>query len=167
MKKEVLLAIIIGAVMGLFITFGIYQAQQADQESAAVDVAQLELTPTPNLEIEQAGKLTIHHPEDGLITEASSVKVAGQTVANAYVVIFVNDEPIIVTADETGNFSKEVELDDLNNIITVHSVDSDGNTNKIERTVIVYEDDLKVKTATDSAETETEADANNEETAED
>jgi hypothetical protein len=60
-------------------------------------------------------------------------------------VIYVNDTPFITQSDETGNFSKELELRPLANIISVHSIDSTGETSTITRTVVVYDQDLTPK----------------------
>ncbi len=65
-------------------------------------------------------------------------------------VIFVNNEPIITQADATGNFAKEVKLETLANIIKVHSIDEDGEHNVIERTVVVYDQNLTAETNQDA-----------------
>lgn len=142
MRKEITLAILIGLVMGLFITFGVYQARKSEERTAATDVQKLEENVEPSPEVDQDGKLAVHHPQDETVQAETNTKVAGQAPANAQIVIFVNQTPYLTQADETGNFSKEVELDTLSNVITVHAVDEDGVTSQVQKTVIVYDQEL-------------------------
>lgn len=156
MRKEVILAILVGLVMGLFITYGVYQARQNQEETAAIDVAELEETPTPTKAADQSGKLTVYHPTDETVLTENSTTLSGQTVAEAHIVIYINETPIVTRADENGNFTQDLTLDDLSNVITVYSIDQDGETYQVRKTVVVYPDELK--TATDSAQTENNSD---------
>ena len=148
MKKEVIIAILIGLVMGLFITYGYYHSKKTiepNQTSTIATADDLNSVVAP-----ENGKLSILSPEDETVQEAKSVKVAGNTTPNAYVVIFVNDLPSITQADETGNFSKEVALNSLTNIITIHSIESTGETSVTQRSVVVYDQELVQQTTPDS-----------------
>ena len=163
MRKEVFLAIFIGLVMGLFITYGIYHAQ-TNQEEAATDVKELETDPQPTTSPEKLGQLAIYNPTDESIISDTDIKVTGKTTADSQVVIFVNDKPYITRSDDTGNFTKDVELDELSNVIKVHSIEEDGKSLEAQKTVIVYDGSLEAadlndledesKAATESAETE-------------
>lgn len=158
MRKEVFLAIFIGLVMGLFITYGIYQAQSG-QDEAVTDVKELKANPQPTTSPEKLGQLAIYNPTDESIISESNIKVTGKTTTDSQVVIFVNDKPYITRSDDTGNFTKDVELDELSNVIQVHSIEEDGESLKAQKTVIVYDgpleaDDLESEAATESAETE-------------
>ncbi len=160
MRKEVLLAILIGLVMGLFITYGVYQARQAGDQQAATDIQKLEQEPEPTPLVEKSGKLAVYNPEDETVVDSSTIKVTGKADVDSYLVIYVNDSPEIIKADETGNFSKEVELKQLSNIITVHSINEDGEKHKVRKTVLFHPEPLVTKapqeeTASPSAETET------------
>lgn len=162
MQKEVLLAILIGLVMGLFITFGVYQARQSNDQEAAIDVQELEQELGPTSSIEKTGKLAVYNPEDESVVDDSTIKVTGKTEVKDYVVIYVNDKPYITQADETGNFSQEVELDQLSNIITVHSLNEDGEKYELTKTVIVHPEPLitteaETKEASESADAATES----------
>lgn len=144
MRKEVLIAIIIGLVMGLFITYGFYHSQQVSEINQITNTQELnnvESDPSPL----DTGKLSLFNPENETIQSEKTVKVTGNTTQNSPVVIYVNDTPFITQSDETGNFSKELELRPLANIISVHSIDSTGETSTITRTVVVYDQDLTPK----------------------
>ncbi len=175
MKKEVILAIVVGIIMGLFITYGVYQANQAI-EPAATDVNQLENQVQPTPGSAKNAKLTIYSPEDELIQAELTTKVTGKTIANSYVIIFVNEAPYITLADETGNFSKDLTLETYANYINIHSLDEDGQDISQNRTVIVYDQPLledqltNEETASPSAQVDEagketpETDTSNEET---
>jgi hypothetical protein len=143
MRKEVIIAIIIGLVMGLFITYGFYHSQRIPDISQVATIAELD---TPEVEVVvKNGKLTIHNPEDETIQKESAVNVAGSTTPNSFVVIFINDTPFITQADETGNFGRDLELSPLANIITVHSIEESGEVNTAQRSVVVYDEELTLQ----------------------
>lgn len=154
MRKEVFFAILVGLIMGLFITYGVYHAQKASENNqTTATIEELEaVAPTPDPQ--KNGKITLYHPEDETILEQAFTQVTGKTTPNAFVVIFVNNEPVITQADQTGNFAKEVELETLANIIKVHSIDEDGEHNAIERTVVVYDQDLTTEETEETTATE-------------
>ncbi len=156
MRKEVILAILIGLVMGLFITYGVYQARQSQEETAATDVAELEVTPAPTKTEEHPGKLTVYHPTDESILSEYKTTVTGETIGQAQIVIYINNTPIITQADESGSFSQEVELEELSNVITVYSVTQDGEIYQIRKTVIVHPEELNSEQATSSDQTQAE-----------
>jgi len=150
MRKEVFFAILVGLIMGLFITYGVYHSQKASENNqTTANIEELEaIAPTPDPQ--KNGKITLYYPEDETVLEQTSTQVTGKTTPNVFVVIFVNNEPIITQADATGNFAKEVKLETLANIIKVHSIDEDGEHNVIERTVVVYDQDLTAETNQDA-----------------
>ena len=143
MRKEIFVAILIGLIMGLFITYGFYHSQRTTEPNQVTNIVD------DNVEVDspssENGKLTLFSPENEIIQAENKVKVTGSTGENSTVIIYVNNEPIITQADETGNFSKEVSLDSLANIISVYSVDSSGEVNSATRTVVVYDQELTLQ----------------------
>lgn len=160
MKKEVILAILIGLGMGLFITYGVYRVRTSISTPPVTDLEEAtEASPTTTA---TPALIAIHNPEHGQVQSESSTTVTGTTTENAYVVLFVNDSDYISTADETGNFSFEVELKDGPNYLTVHVIHNDGTTAQDERVVIVSSalEDLEenqTEEATQSADTTEES----------
>ena len=134
MRKELILTILIGLVVGLVVVFGIYRTKNfftpRDQGT------KLEASPSPQPSAETLGNLVIHTPEDESIQETSETTIAGTTNANAFVIIFVGDQEFITTADESGNFSISTDLETGSNIIVINSLDEDGLSVSEERTVI-------------------------------
>lgn len=77
--------------------------------------------------------LSISEPEDNkTISGDRKLKISGKTEPNAQ--IFINDSQIIVGKD--GNFSKEVELSDGDNIFNIKSIDHASNFEEVSRKVI-------------------------------
>ncbi|KUK79085.1 MAG: hypothetical protein XD95_0623 [Microgenomates bacterium 39_7] len=143
MRKEVIIAILIGLVMGLFITYGFYHSQKTIDPSQLTTIAEFD-DQEPETTLKN-GKLTIFSPEDETIQAESSIKVAGSTLPNSYIVIYVNNAPYITQADETGNFSRELTLDPLANIITVHAIDESGEINTTQRSLVVYDQEITLQ----------------------
>lgn len=143
MKKEILIAILLGLSLGLFITYGLYRSRNAsdDDQSSKFDN---NLAATPN--IETLSTLVLHSPEDESIVADPTVTIAGDTEPNNFVVILVNEDETITTADESGAFSITGVLEAGSNVIVVYSLDEDGKTT-IEERVVVY----TTKALTDSS----------------
>lgn len=139
MKKEVLIAIIIGFALGLVITFGVWTANRAIKETAPQKetpefkievVEEPTLTPTPEL------SLTIISPEDNLIYDKEKIPVEGKTAPQAIVVILYQEGEKILEADEKGNFSTEIILAGGANEIEISAHDQKGNEVKQILTVV-------------------------------
>ncbi len=135
MKKEVILAILIGLGMGLFITYGVYRFRTSLSETPTTDL-ELATEPSPATTSDPA-LIAIHNPENGTVQPGSETTVTGTTSENAHVVLFVNNDDYISTSDATGNFSFSVELEDGVNVLSVHVLDETGTTATDERVIIV------------------------------
>lgn len=148
MTKEMIIAIVIGLAVGLLLTYGFYRARvfvTGEQTSPAA-------TSTPLPSPSAVGTLVLISPEDELVLTDRNLTIAGTTLANAQVVIFVNDEESLTNADNSGNFSTERQLEVGSNIITVHSLNENGDATTVERTVIVADPEaLTSEAATPSA----------------
>lgn len=130
MKKEVLIAIIIGFGLGLIITFGIWKANQSLREIGLRQTPTepplsnpQEQFPTPTSE----NALIITTPEDNSISNQENIAITGKTAPDANLAIVYNDGEKIIQADSSGLFSTQITLSGGVNQITVTSVDNDGN----------------------------------------
>lgn len=128
MKKEVLIAIIIGFALGLVITFGVWTANRAIKETApqkeqpgVKEVEVEEITPTPEI------SLTITTPENNTISNQEKIEVKGKTTPLAIVVIIYQEGEKILEADKEGNFETEITLSGGANEIKVSAHDQKGN----------------------------------------
>jgi len=134
MKKEVLIAIIVGFSLGLIITFGIYRAQKslkdrAESKNTTQESAQTDGTTNIALSITQ--------PEDGSITDEDIITVGGITKKNALITIISSEDHQTTQADELGNFSVEFSLDAGENQIHITSF-SDDDTKQEKTISVVY-----------------------------
>jgi len=134
MKKEVLIAVVLGVVVGLIITFGIYTANTALQRRSR----QVRVTPspTPTSENVKQGSIVIYSPENDTLTDKDTIQLSGLTTPNAVVVIFVNDKSTVTSADPKGNFSADLSLTGGSNVITIVATDETGKQSQEQRSVV-------------------------------
>jgi len=135
MRKEVLIAIIIGFGLGLVITFGIWTANKALKENAPTTTAEPEIseeTPSPVPAVE----LIITSPEDNTISETETIEVSGQTSAGAIIAIVYPEGEKILEADEKGNFTSEISLVGGDNLIEISAFNRQGDQTKKTITVV-------------------------------
>lgn len=133
MKKEVIIAVLIGLSMGLIITYGVYRVKSSVVNPKTTDLVEA----TPKVPESSPEVLALHSPTDGTIQTDTAVTITGTTYSNTYVVIFINDKEQITTSDGTGNFSIEGTLEEGPNIISVVVANNDGQTFTQRRTIIV------------------------------
>ncbi|MBU2052258.1 hypothetical protein KKH13_03600 [Patescibacteria group bacterium] len=123
MKKEVLIAIIAGLVLGLIITLGIYTANRS--LSAQRTKKQLQNQPTPTAIPAEANakslNLTSHENYD--LVDASDQTLNGVAWPNAVIGLISETESQFVKADEEGIFSLELQLVKGFNEITLIATD--------------------------------------------
>jgi hypothetical protein len=150
MKKELLLAIVIGLTFGLIITYGIYRARMTLSQPPRT--AQSSPTPTASPDSENSANLRIVSPNDESVQSDKAITVAGASLPGSHVVIFINDTEHLTTADTSGNFSIQGTLEAGSNIITIHALDENGKVTVQERTVILVSPSADTQTATGSGE---------------
>ena len=160
MRKELLLAVLVGISLGLLITFGVYRSRQSADRAQDNQTQDLVTSQVTNDSSQDNSQLSITSPEDESIVDKEQIIVSGTTGANNFVVVFLNDSELITNADQSGNFSVEVELDEGPNLIVVEAINEDGQTCKQERVVTVDSDFLEIdfkqletEVSSDSAQT--------------
>jgi len=130
MKKEILIAIIIGFVLGLVITFGIWTANKSLKEGATTqskEVAENETNITPSPQAEEKLPLTIISPENNTLVNQEKLEIVGKTSPKAMVAIVYGEGEKIIEADEKGDFKQEITLVGGGNEITISAFDNEGN----------------------------------------
>ncbi len=124
MRKEALVAILVGLFLGLVITFGVYRANKAVKEHGKTSNSSLPVngsqapSPLPSPMI----SLRITEPEDNLVLTKSKVTVSGTTEPKSVVALLAEGNEALVLADEEGVFSAEVELTSGANEVKVISL---------------------------------------------
>ncbi len=153
MRKEIILAIIVGVIVGLAITFGIYTVRQQvfrNQTPTTIEESRTSTnttpTPSPN------STLSLQQPEQDLLTDESSVQVVGRALPNSYIVILAETDEYITTADQDGDFSQEVALEFGGNKLTIEAITSTGEKETVIRNVVYSTVDLTAQDSSPSAE---------------
>lgn len=131
MKKEILIAIAIGFILGLVITFGIWTANKSLQQNTKTqktDVSETQPIVTETLPTEEEQiPLTISFPEDNSLVDQEKIEVTGKTAAQATIVILYEEGEEVFQADEEGEFSQEITLVGGANEIKITAFDAEGN----------------------------------------
>jgi len=157
MKKEFLITIIIGIILG-FSTTAIFWARQdgrlvlnlslpfqnkTNNESETnkegqqdPDLIEEVALAEPEVQGESSIKLEISEPINESVSKLSKITLSGKTEGNAIVAIIMADEEQTIIADANGSFETEFELEGGENIISIFSFDDYGNSNTKEITVI-------------------------------
>ena len=135
MRKEVIVAIILGFIVGITIAFGVYNANQSLKKA--------KISPSPSTagdtipSSKPKTTLVISEPEDNLVFRDNEATVSGQTAPQAVVAIMTEQDNGLVLADNEGVFSTSINLISGANEIKVISIDSSGN--KEEKSInVVY-----------------------------
>lgn len=130
MKKEILIAIIIGFVLGLVITFGIWTANKSLKEGTSTQSSQItekEINITPSPQAEEKLPLTIISPENNALVNQEKLEIVGKTSPKSMVAIIYEEGEKIIEADEKGDFTMEITLVGGGNEINISAFDSQNN----------------------------------------
>lgn len=135
MRKEVVIVILIGVIIGTIVAYGIYTAQTAIKrykgEAPSPSTLTSSPTPTPVLHT-----LTISEPPNESISEVEKVTVIGRTSPEAVVTLIAEENEYLLTADDQGNFAVDVSLIGGANTIKVTAFDVTGNRAEATLTVV-------------------------------
>lgn len=126
MKKEVLIAILVGFSLGLIITYGVYRAQKSITQKAAQDEAVETQEPTAQNNEPINNLLSITQPENGTITDKDTITVGGIAQKNALVTVINKIDEKATQADELGNFTIDLKLEQGPNHITISTFNEKG-----------------------------------------
>ncbi len=146
MRKEVLVAIFLGIILGLLVVGGIWWNSKGSQKNSEVIVPEEEQEST--LENKDEDKeafpqqqksaifLGINYPEEGAIIDTEEVKVSGETIPGAVVVLIYPEGETIITANDKGLFEGTVVLTGGANEIKVSAYDHQGNKKEALLTIV-------------------------------
>jgi len=127
MRKEILIVIISGVVLGILVAFGIFRANSALKDEPAGSIAEKltvkNETPEP---VKSDSTFTIARPEENDVITESSVAIAGITSPSSWITIMTEEDDYIIQTDTSGSFEQEVELQSGINQMSIHSFGQDG-----------------------------------------
>ena len=150
MRKEIILAVLTGAILGLVIAFGIWRANLAisnnkdSSKSSNQNLLNEEETETSSLSLIRPSELDV-------LIEVSTV-FSGATKPNSNVVISADSEDYILASDSRGAFEQEVQLLAGLNQILVFTFDPGGKISQ-EKVNVVHSSEF-AKIVAESQETE-------------
>jgi hypothetical protein len=135
MLKELLLAITLGSLLGFGVTGG-YLVLKKDKSSVRPPVtttiptkaterstSTLIATSTPESASTIDHHITVESPENESIISTSQISVKGTTTPLSTIIINTSIKSYYTTADNSGNFSQDIEIDSGPNSIQIDSFD--------------------------------------------
>ncbi len=146
MRKEILLAIVVGILAGLGVTYLIYSLRQSMLRSSTPSEIeqsrQQEPTPTPT-----SSSLVIKQPGVDFLTDQDSVQVVGRSLPNSYIVVLAASDEYLTTADADGDFAVTVDLIEGGNKLTIVATTPEGMQETAVATAVYNTADLSGSTA--------------------
>lgn len=139
-RKEAIMATIIGLIIGLLITGGVLRAQRAINSRETPDDPKRESQESKAItDDENSSDLTleISEPEDNLVVSSPSITISGNTNEDTYIAIIAERNEYLIVPNEVGQFAQEVTLISGANTITITVYNESGM--KVEKTLnLVY-----------------------------
>src|SRR3989344_60915 len=158
MRKELIIAIIAGIIVGLTIAFGVWRANSALKKVKVVTKEPTSLDQKRSVSQNGSSKITLATPEVQDVISQNPTKVSGITLKDALVVVSSEEEDYILKTNSSGSFEQEVELIGGINQLIVASFDESEGKSEQELTVIfstefkVSEDNSETPAATDEGD---------------
>lgn len=141
MKKEVMLAIGLGAVLGLLIAFGIYNANQAIKNTKKqIEAKKINASASPN---QTEFPLLINQPENNLVFDTNEATISGKTEPEATVAVMAENDQDLLTSDNQGLFSTVVNLVSGLNEIKITVLNKNGQQQ--EKTLNLFYSTAKIE----------------------
>lgn len=138
MRREVLVAIVVGILLGAVVAFGIWRTNSylVSKQSPNTSTEQT----TPQEEQKQAistSQLVLTQPEDNSVSSQNFITVKGSATPKSTILVLGNSSEAITEAAADGSFEQDISLDGGANEITVLAYDDQGNES-IQTTTVVY-----------------------------
>jgi hypothetical protein len=133
MLKEFVLAIIVGAILGLGLTGGYLTMHQKNKpvkrnESIITEPTLIPTSTDQNSATEKGSKsINITSPENNSLLSTNKTTITGTTTPRSNIIIATPNDTFTGKSDEEGSFEIDINLDTGLNIIKISSIDSDNN----------------------------------------
>lgn len=150
MRKEILFAILAGALFGLVIAFGIWKANSSIKPGGVQDISEGTTGSSTPTSAGQLG-ITIAKPDIYEVLSDSSVTIDGITKPNAWLSVSGEKTDYILKANEEGSFSLDTELVSGINEIIFTAFDENGNS-VTEKLPLVYSSEFASSTTNNENE---------------
>ena len=138
MFKELILAVILGSMLGFGVTGGIValknnqtsnQQVSKSESTTSQPVTGIPLpseNPSDTLDTNNH-QITIDSPQNESIVTNSKVSIKGSTTPQSYLIITTSTESYVATADNAGNFDIDIDIESGINQVQIDSIDSQDN----------------------------------------
>ncbi|AKM79139.1 MAG: hypothetical protein UX85_C0003G0064 [Candidatus Beckwithbacteria bacterium GW2011_GWB1_47_15] len=137
MKKEVLIAVVSGLILGLIITFGIYTANKSlEQQKLKQSQGEISVTPPPSSDLSQKTLTITSHQTNDLVNQ-SDITLSGIAWPGAIIAVISETDQVLLQADEEGIFATDVTLIKGFNELTIVASD-ETNTTQTQNLIITY-----------------------------
>ncbi len=135
MKKEVIVAVVSGLILGLIITLGIYTANKSINKIRVKKQVenQTDTVPSPPL-AKTAKKLSITSHQNFDLIDQSKITLSGIAWPEAVIALISETDNQLITADKEGIFSFNLDLINGFNELTIIATDE---TNKTESKTLI------------------------------
>lgn len=156
MRKELIVASIIGIGFGLVIAFGVYRINSSLKPNGNKTLS----TPNPKTVISEF-KITLDKPQNNDVLTEDAIAVTGITKPLTWISVSGEDEDYAVQSDDKGLFNQDVNLIPGVNQIKLTAFDALG-AQSIEKVLVVYSssfEERETTTATSSASTNNSSDS--------
>ena len=135
MIKELFLAIVIGAVLGLGVTGGYLTLNKKNEPEKKENVIISEPTLAPTVAVsassdnnpKKTDSIKINSPEDNSLLATEKTDISGVTTPNSNIIIATASNTFIGQSSDSGKFSVSIKLDSGLNIVKVSSIEANGN----------------------------------------
>ena len=131
MRKEIILAITIGLIFGLIITFGIYFANRSTSSLRSSGQPQVTPTPTP----QEDSLLTLDMPSDGDIFNTSLATLSGN-VKDGVILILLTENNELFLNPKNNSFLQEIELTSGANLVQLTALSADGQRQEVSLNLV-------------------------------
>lgn len=123
MRKEIFLAIFVGIIFGLIVTYGIYRANKAINNKKTGYKQEKSILPTPISQAEGNLELNIVQPKDRDVYSQELITFKGSTSPQAIVVIMSDNEEYFAQTNDNGVFNLDIKLNKGANTYKVYATD--------------------------------------------
>lgn len=141
MPKEAIIAITIGFLLGLIITFGVYTANRSLKEKGESATAP-EAAVSPLSSPTSDAILEINSPENESLVEEEEISIRGTADPQAIVAIFTEENEHLLTTSPEGTFSAQIRLIKGVNNIKITAVNKANQ--KVEKNLTIVYSTVKI-----------------------
>ncbi len=142
MRKEVILAVIIGVLLGGIILYGINLANKSSILNQDIDnLLDKNSQTTPTLSPKKDDQISIVYPQNNSVITEDKITLKGVAKPNSSIAIITENDDLIITADTSGNFTSLINLINGENQVSVTAVDENQATSSAS-IIVIHTDNL-------------------------